>query len=122
MSQPKPRVMCFDGDWTMLWIIQETLEVCGFEVTATKDPEDVSRAPDENWDLLLVDMKGPGQGGVALCRRLRESGWEGRIILTSSLKPKASERRALDELRLGLLVKPFGPRELLYRVRQSMAE
>jgi two-component system OmpR family response regulator len=67
-------------------------------------------------DLVILDIMMPGEGGLSLCRRLRDSGALPIIMLTEM-------GRELDRV-LGLemgaddyLTKPFGTQELLARIR-----
>ena len=122
MSKQKPRILCQDDDPAILEIIRQTLDLCGLEVRVTSSPEEVLEDSGKGYDLIMVERGAGGEGGAALCRRLRQTGWRGPALLLSSRNPKADERRVLDELGVGFMVKPFGPRDLLYRVRQAMVE
>jgi len=67
-------------------------------------------------DLVILDVMLPGEDGLSICRRLRAQ--QGLPILMLSAKSDEIDR--VVGLELGAddyLVKPFGPRELLARVR-----
>ena len=84
MSRSGLRVMHYDDDPAILEVVSDTLGLCGFEVTTTEDPDAVWRAADEDYDLFLIDMTRAEQGGISLCRRLREAAWRGPILVLSS--------------------------------------
>lgn len=67
-------------------------------------------------DLVILDLMLPGEDGLSICRRLRAQSDMPILILSA----KADEIDRVIGLELGAddyLVKPFGPRELLARVR-----
>lgn len=67
-------------------------------------------------DLLILDLMLPGEDGIAICRRLRAQDTLPIIMLTA----KSDEIDRVVGLEIGAddyLVKPFGSRELLARVR-----
>jgi two-component system OmpR family response regulator len=67
-------------------------------------------------DLIVLDILMPGEDGLSLCRRLRNSGRMPIIMLTAV----GGEVDRIVGLELGAddyLPKPFNPRELLARIR-----
>ena len=67
-------------------------------------------------DLIILDLMLPEEDGLSICRRLRASQNVPILMLTA----KGDETDRVVGLELGAddyVVKPFGPRELLARVR-----
>lgn len=67
-------------------------------------------------DLIVLDLMLPGEDGLSICRRLRLRDTIPILMLTA----KSDEIDRVVGLELGAddyLVKPFGPRELLARIR-----
>jgi two-component system, OmpR family, response regulator len=67
-------------------------------------------------DLVILDLMLPGEHGLSICRRLRAKSGLPILMLTA----KSDEVDRVVGLEMGAddyLVKPFGPRELLARVR-----
>jgi len=67
-------------------------------------------------DLIILDLMLPGEDGLSICRRLRAQD----AIPILMLSAKSDEIDRVVGLEMGAddyLVKPFGPRELLARVR-----
>lgn len=89
----------------------------GFEVDAAEDARGMDdvlarRQP----DLIVLDLMLPGEDGLSICRRLRAHSNLPILMLTA----KSDEVDRVVGLEMGAddyLVKPFGPRELLARVR-----
>ncbi|MGV2980750.1 response regulator [Camelimonas sp. ID_303_24] len=67
-------------------------------------------------DLVILDLNLPGEDGLAICRRLRQSSSVPIIMLTA----RGEDVDRIIGLEMGAddyLAKPFNPRELLARVR-----
>lgn len=67
-------------------------------------------------DLIILDLMLPGEDGLSICRRMRFEGAFPILMLTA----KSDEMDRVIGLEIGAddyVSKPFGPRELLARVR-----
>lgn len=67
-------------------------------------------------DLVVLDLMLPGEDGLSICRRLRATGDMPILMLTA----KGDETDRVVGLEIGAddyVVKPFGSRELLARIR-----
>lgn len=67
--------------------------------------------------LLLVDLRLPGLSGVDVCRRLREERINTPIIVLSAIGDEIDKVLLLEIGADDYVVKPFGTRELLARIR-----
>jgi DNA-binding response OmpR family regulator len=93
------------------------LEREGFDVTRVATGEDALEAALP--DLVLLDLRLPGMDGTEVCRRMRARSDVPIIVVTA----KGEEVDRVVGLELGAddyLVKPFGFRELLARIRAVM--
>jgi two-component system OmpR family response regulator len=70
----------------------------------------------ETIDLLVLDLRMPGQDGMQIARKLREES-QLPIIMLTSRKDEADRVMGLELGADDYLTKPFSPRELLARVR-----
>ena len=71
---------------------------------------------EQEIDLIVLDLMLPGEGGVALCRRLRQNSSLPVIMLTA-LGEHSDRITGLDAGADDYLTKPFDPGELLARIR-----
>jgi len=89
----------------------------GFELTLAPDAKAMDEAlARARPDLLILDLMLPGEDGLSICRRLRADDSLPILMLTA----KSDEIDRVVGLEMGAddyLTKPFGPRELLARVR-----
>ena len=93
------------------------LEREGFDVTRVSNGKDALEAAVP--DLVLLDLRLPGMDGTEVCRRLRARSDVPIIVVTA----KGEEVDRVVGLELGAddyIVKPFGFRELLARIRAVM--
>ncbi|MGA7409923.1 MAG: response regulator transcription factor [Bryobacteraceae bacterium] len=68
-------------------------------------------------NLLLVDLRLPGMSGVDVCRQLRAANVQTPIIVLSAIGDEIDKVLLLEIGADDYMVKPFGSRELLARIR-----
>ena len=110
-------VLVVDDDPDMCKLVCEYLEHNDFRATAVHNGrqmlEEIGREP---IDLLLLDLRLPGEDGLRLAQTLRQSSGMPIVILTGRIE----EADRVMGLELGAddyVTKPFSPRELLARIR-----
>ena len=98
-------------------VIARELEVAGYGVRCAADGETALRALlDRLPDLVVLDWMLPGMDGLEVLKRLRQTSALPVLMLTA----RSEEVDRVIGLELGAddyLTKPFGPRELIARVR-----
>jgi DNA-binding response OmpR family regulator len=67
--------------------------------------------------LIITDLRLPGLSGVEVCKRLRSSGVLTPIIVLSAIGEEIAKVLLLEIGADDYVVKPFGTRELLARIR-----
>ena len=67
--------------------------------------------------LMLVDLRLPGMSGVDVCKQLRASRIDTPIIVLSAIRDEVDKVLLLEMGADDYVVKPFGTRELLARIR-----
>jgi len=83
----------------------------------TEGDEVFSYATESHYDILVLDWMLPGEEGVSICRRLREQGYSGAIIMLTAKDALQDRIIGLDAGADDYLVKPFEADELLARIR-----
>lgn len=68
-------------------------------------------------DLILVDLRMPGMSGVEVCKQLRAAGLKTPMIVLSAVGDEIDKVLLLEMGADDYVVKPFGTRELLARIR-----
>ena len=112
-----PHVLVIDDDPSIRDLVVEYLGSNDMRVSACASGREMFELFDrESIDLVLLDLKLPGEDGMELARRLRERATVPIILLTG----RSEEADRVMGLELGAddyVTKPFSPRELLARVR-----
>ncbi|WP_194756168.1 osmolarity response regulator transcription factor OmpR [Aliidiomarina indica] len=118
MSESEFRVIVVDDDVRLRSLLERYLQGQNFTVRAVADSVQMDRLLlRESFHLMVLDLMLPGEDGISICRRLRDSGNNLPIIM---LTAKGSEMDRIVGLENGAddyLAKPFNPRELLARIR-----
>ncbi len=68
-------------------------------------------------DLVLVDLRLPGMSGTEICKQLRAAHVKTPIIVLSAMGDEIDKVLLLEIGADDYVVKPFGTRELLARIR-----
>ena len=112
-----PRILIVDDDEQIRDLLCTYLAGFNLETRGVGDGPSMRAAlAAEAFDLVVLDLMLPGEDGLSLCRRLRETSRLPVVMLTA--RGEASDR--VVGLELGAddyVVKPFEPRELVARIR-----
>ena len=76
----------------------------------------LSRALDEHFDLIVLDLMMPGVDGVALLRRVIQASPDQQVMVLSAISDTASKVRCLEYGAVDYLAKPFDLEELAARI------
>jgi DNA-binding response OmpR family regulator len=114
---PRERILVVDDEAGIRGLVGSYLRNEGFEVEEAVDGEDgLVRFGRHPHDLVVLDLRLPGIGGLDVLREIRRTSQVYVIVLTA----RAEETDKLIGLELGAddyITKPFSPRELVARVR-----
>ncbi|MFC5499426.1 response regulator [Caenimonas terrae] len=112
-----PHILVIDDDPEIRALIEEYMGRNDMRVSSGASGRDLFDLLDrEAIDLVLLDLKLPGEDGMQLARMLRERGSVPIVLLTG----RSEEADRVMGLELGAddyVTKPFSPRELLARMR-----
>ena len=110
-------VLIVDDEPRYVRLIAVNLEASGFAVLSARDGQSaLDLAAARQPDLVLLDIGLPVLDGFEVCRRIREFS-DAPIIMLTAKAGEADKVRGLDAGADDYLTKPFGPGELLARIR-----
>ena len=110
-------VLAVDDDPSMREAIAAYLEDNQIRVTALASGRDIAEVMErEIIDLVVLDLRLPGEDGLQIARRLRAESLL-PIIVLSGLADVVDRVMGLELGADDYLTKPFSPRELLARIR-----
>ena len=111
------RILLVEDEPGLVLTLSDLLRAEGYTVESAIDgPTGLSRALNESFDLIVLDVMLPGKNGLEVCRELRQRGKDVAILMLTA-KTQLIDR--VVGLKLGAddyLTKPFEPPELLARI------
>ena len=111
-------VLVIDDDESLRDTVQLLLEREGFRVLSAADGNaGFNEAVTARPDLLIVDLRLPGMSGIEICKQIRASGIKTPLIVLSAVGEEVDKVLLLEIGADDYVVKPFGARELLARIR-----
>lgn len=115
--EPKSNILVVDDEERIRRLLRMYLEKEGYVIDEAEDGETALRlAMEKDYDLVLLDLMLPGIDGIEVCSRLRQSKATPVIMLTA----RGEETNRVNGFEVGAddyVVKPFSPREVIYRVK-----
>ncbi len=119
MSEPRanPTVLVVDDELQIRRLLRACLEGDGYRVQeAGSGQEGINNAAQHPPDLVVLDLGLPDMDGFAVLKRLRE--WTRVPVVVLSVRDREEDKvTALDLGADDYVTKPFGPAELLARLR-----
>ena len=113
-------ILVLEDDQKIANVVRVYLENAGYRVVTTEKGREALALAEKSPPLLVVlDLALDDLAGEIVCQELKELGDTPVIMLTS----KASEEERLAGFALGAddyMVKPFSPRELVFRVKSLL--
>ncbi len=115
----KARILIVDDEAAMREALKDWLLEDGYEVgVATGGAEAIAMAREENWEVILLDLKMPGLDGLQTLRRLKEMDQEAEILMMTAYATVDTAVQAMKEGAFDYLVKPFDPEEVEMQIRK----
>ncbi len=118
VTTPAPvHVLAVDDDPSIRQMIADYLADNDMQVTAVGSGREIADIMERHTiDLLILDLKLPGEDGMRIARHLRAES-DVPIIMLTGRKDEADRVMGLELGADDYLTKPFSPRELLARIR-----
>jgi len=111
------RILLVDDEVSIQVTLAQALRSRGFDVDVAKTGGEALRlAAERPPDLIVLDLGLPDIEGSEVCRRVRETSTV-PIIILSARGAETDKVAALDLGADDYVTKPFGPEELLARIR-----
>jgi DNA-binding response OmpR family regulator len=111
-------ILVIDDDEGLQETIAVMLEQEGFRVVSALDGKSgYEKALTLKPDLLIVDLRLPGMHGAEICKQLRSAQVQTPIVVLSAVGEEVDKVLLLEIGADDYVVKPFGRRELLARIR-----
>lgn len=117
-NEQEAYILVVDDEGAIRYSISKTLQRVGYQVQAAASGEEaLEMMKDQEYDVVLTDIRMPGLSGVELLSKIKEQAPDAVVILLTGY---ASLETAIESLRLGAhdyLVKPSSSQD----IRNSVA-
>ncbi|MFC7492975.1 MULTISPECIES: response regulator transcription factor [unclassified Nocardioides] len=111
------RVMVVEDEEDIAFPLVRTLEREGYDVEWVESGQKALDTLATTPELVILDLGLPDMDGLEVCRRAREAGYQGAIIIVTARAGELDRVVGLDYGADDYLAKPFGLAELQARVR-----
>ncbi|WP_200965146.1 response regulator transcription factor [Insulibacter thermoxylanivorax] len=116
-NEKQLHILVVDDEERIRRLLRMYLEKEGFLISEAKDGETaLQMALDQDYDCILLDLMLPNMDGIDVCSKLRQTKNTPVIMLTA----RGEESNRVQGFEVGAddyVVKPFSPREVIYRVK-----
>jgi len=114
----RQHILVIDDDERIRMLLSRYLEEHDFLVTTACDAQDaLAKLETLIFDLLILDIMMPGEDGLSLTRKLKNSGNKTPILLLTALGEVDNRIDGFEAGADDYLPKPFEPKELLVRTQ-----
>ena len=119
MTRPA-QILLVDDELSIQRAMAPLLRSNGYEVTVAGTGRDaLDLFSRERPDLVILDLGLPDISGIEVCRKIRELA-DTAILILSVRGAEKDKVAALDQGADDYMTKPFGPEELMARVRAAL--
>jgi serine/threonine-protein kinase len=116
-------ILCLDDDVMITDILQHILSLEGYEVIVANDCSRLySQLSSGKVDLLVSDINMPGMSGTRICKMLKKTDQDLKIVLFSNIPERELEARSKASQADGWISKNTKPREWLDQIRAVLGE
>ncbi len=116
-----PRIAVQEADAVERQLLVRFLAAQGFRVTGVADAAALRAVlTDQTPDLVVMGVASPQQSALSLVRAVRAQYPAIGVLLISADDAAAAAVRGLDAGADDVVLRPFGPRELLARIRSVL--
>ncbi|QMV13015.1 osmolarity response regulator transcription factor OmpR [Vibrio spartinae] len=116
--QESEKILVVDDDARLRSLLERYLTDQGYHVRSVANSEQMDRLlARENFHLMVLDLMLPGEDGLSICHRLRQSKNQLPILMLTAKGDEEDRITGLEQGADDYLPKPFNPRELLARIK-----
>ncbi len=115
------KVLIIEDEETIAELEKDYLELSDFTVDIENSGDKgLTRALNEDYDIIVLDLMLPGIDGFEVCRKIREKK-QIPILMVSAKKDDVDKIRGLGLGADDYMTKPFSPSELVARVKAHLS-
>ena len=110
----KNRILIVDDDETVRRSYLRSLDGMSCNVTTASDGEEALQTMEQNpFDVVLLDMRMPGQDGLSVLRTIKQKWPESEVVIITGYPTVDSAKEAVRLGAFDYIAKPVGPQEVI---------
>lgn len=117
------KILVAEDDVAVRDFVRRALDLSGHDVVAVCDGAEAIAAlgrPEDDYDLLLADIKMPVMDGIALALSAAKTWPDMPILLMTGYADQRERAHGLDQLIDDVIAKPFTLEEITAKVEQTL--
>lgn len=112
-----PRILIVEDELDFARLVEHRCRLAGYETRVCTDGDRaLALALEGGWDLILLDLGLPGNGGILICQELRSLGHRVPILMSTARREVADRVAGLRCGADDYLGKPYEMLELMARI------
>jgi two-component system response regulator HydG len=117
----RARILVVDDDKNIVQVVRTRLQSENYDVdVAFSGPEALNLWQENQYDVMITDMKMPEMDGVELMRRVQVLNGNIQTIILTAYGTIDNAVSAIKDGAFDYVTKPFDSRELLFRVERAL--
>jgi len=119
--QVAPKILVVDDEASVRRVLRKTLGRNGYNCTMASDASEAREYLEkQNIDLLLCDIRMPGESGLDLIRHVKKVFADTAIIMVTAIDDPREAEIAQEIGVYGYVIKPFAPNQILISVANAL--
>jgi DNA-binding NtrC family response regulator len=108
------RILIVDDDETVRWSYLRSLESISCNVVSARDGEEALQTMEQNpFDVVLHDLRMPGQDGLSVLRTIKQKWPESEVVIITGYPTVDSAKEAVRLGAYDYVAKPVGPQDVV---------
>jgi DNA-binding NtrC family response regulator len=108
------RILIVDDDETVRWSYLRSLESISCNVASARDGEEALQTMEQSpFDVVLLDMRMPGQDGLSVLRTIKQKWPESEVVIITGYPTVDSAKEAVRLGAYDYVAKPVGPQDVI---------
>jgi two-component system KDP operon response regulator KdpE len=123
LNTPQGKVLIVDDESSLRRVLRVSLAAIGFEAEeASTGEEALALLSADHYDVVLLDIEMPGQGGIETCREINRRSPRPAVLMLTVRDGKEDKAKAFEAGADDYITKPFRFPDLVARVRTALGK
>jgi len=110
----KNRILIVDDDEVVRWSYLRSLQSVSCNVTTAGDGEEALQSMEQSpFDVVLLDVRMPGQDGMSVLRTMKQKWPESEVVMITGYPTVTDAKEAVRLGAYDYIAKPVGPQDVI---------